>query len=96
MILDLSELKPAQVYFQMIQTLVPRPIAWVLSNDGPASVMMNSISTIFTMDIYRRLVRRTATERELVRVGRVATGTALTIAVCIARCDPLSLWCGLL
>ena len=31
MILDLSELKPAQVYFQMIQTLVPRPIAWVLS-----------------------------------------------------------------
>jgi flavin reductase (DIM6/NTAB) family NADH-FMN oxidoreductase RutF len=31
MILDLSELKPAQVYFHMIQTLVPRPIAWVLS-----------------------------------------------------------------
>lgn len=31
MILDLSELKPAQVYFNMIQTLVPRPIAWVLS-----------------------------------------------------------------
>jgi flavin reductase (DIM6/NTAB) family NADH-FMN oxidoreductase RutF len=31
MILDLSELKPAQVYFQMVQTLIPRPIAWVLS-----------------------------------------------------------------
>ena len=31
MILDLSTLKPAQVYFQMIQTLIPRPIAWVLS-----------------------------------------------------------------
>ncbi len=31
MILDLSELKPAQVYFHMIQTLIPRPIAWVLS-----------------------------------------------------------------
>ena len=31
MILDLSALQPAQVYFQMIQTLVPRPIAWVLS-----------------------------------------------------------------
>jgi len=31
MVLDLSELKPAQVYFHMIQTLVPRPIAWVLS-----------------------------------------------------------------
>ena len=31
MILDLSELKPAQVYFHIIQTLIPRPIAWVLS-----------------------------------------------------------------
>lgn len=31
MIIDVSELKPAQVYFQMIQTLIPRPIAWVLS-----------------------------------------------------------------
>ena len=31
MIIDLSKLKPAQVYFHMIQTLVPRPIAWVLS-----------------------------------------------------------------
>ena len=31
MILDLAELKPGQVYFHMIQTLIPRPIAWVLS-----------------------------------------------------------------
>lgn len=31
MILDLAELKPTQVYFHMIQTLIPRPIAWVLS-----------------------------------------------------------------
>ena len=31
MILDLSQLKPAQAYFHMIQTLIPRPIAWVLS-----------------------------------------------------------------
>ena len=36
MILDLSELKPAQVYFHMIQTLVPRPIAWVLSEIEPS------------------------------------------------------------
>jgi len=35
MILDLSQLKPAQVYFHMIQTLVPRPIAWVLSEIEP-------------------------------------------------------------
>jgi flavin reductase (DIM6/NTAB) family NADH-FMN oxidoreductase RutF len=31
MILNLSELKPAQVYYHMVQTLIPRPVAWVLS-----------------------------------------------------------------
>ncbi|RDE24883.1 flavin reductase family protein [Motiliproteus coralliicola] len=31
MYIDLAELNPSQVYFNMIQTLVPRPIAWVMS-----------------------------------------------------------------
>jgi flavin reductase (DIM6/NTAB) family NADH-FMN oxidoreductase RutF len=31
MVIDLAQLSPAQVYFTMIQTLIPRPIAWVLS-----------------------------------------------------------------
>ena len=35
MIINLEELKPAQVYFTMIQTLIPRPIAWVLSEIEP-------------------------------------------------------------
>ncbi len=29
--IDFNDLSPSQRYFQMIQTLVPRPIAWVLS-----------------------------------------------------------------
>ena len=37
MILDLDELNPAQTYFQMIQTLIPRPIAWVLSENAGGS-----------------------------------------------------------
>ncbi len=33
--IDLRDLSPNQVYFNMIQTLIPRPIAWVLSeNEG--------------------------------------------------------------
>lgn len=31
--LDLANLSPSEVYFSMIQTLVPRPIAWVLSEN---------------------------------------------------------------
>ncbi len=32
--IDLSVLSPSEVYFSMIQTLVPRPIAWVLSENA--------------------------------------------------------------
>jgi len=31
MLIDLSSLSPNRVYFTLIQTLIPRPIAWVLS-----------------------------------------------------------------
>lgn len=32
--IDLNSLTPGEVYFSMIQTLVPRPIAWVLSENA--------------------------------------------------------------
>ncbi|WP_101758363.1 flavin reductase family protein [Oceanicoccus sp. KOV_DT_Chl] len=32
--LDLDELSPNRVYYTLIQTLIPRPIAWVLSDNG--------------------------------------------------------------
>jgi len=35
--IDLRDLSPSQVYFNMIQTLIPRPIAWVLSENAGGS-----------------------------------------------------------
>lgn len=46
--------------------------------------MMNSVSTIFTMDIYRSFIRPAAGQTELVRTGRRASFAALLIAVLIA------------
>lgn len=34
MYIDFTDLDPAQVYFTMIQTVIPRPIAWVLSENA--------------------------------------------------------------
>jgi flavin reductase (DIM6/NTAB) family NADH-FMN oxidoreductase RutF len=34
MYVDLTTLKPDQVYFTLIQSLIPRPIAWVLSENA--------------------------------------------------------------
>lgn len=46
--------------------------------------MMNSISTIFTMDIYRSFIRPKAGQTELVRIGRWASFISLIIAIIIA------------
>lgn len=46
--------------------------------------MMNSISTIFTMDIYRSYIRPNAEQSTLVRTGRWASFVSLLIAVGIA------------
>ena len=46
--------------------------------------MMNSISTIFTMDIYKSYFRKEAGQQELVKTGRWASFLSLLVAVSIA------------
>ena len=57
-------------------------VAAIVSSLGS---MMNSISTIFTLDIYRPLHRRDESEQQLVRVGRIASFTAIIVAVIVAQ-----------
>ena len=57
-------------------------IAAIVSSLGS---MMNSISTIFTMDLYKPFFGRKASERQLVGVGRIASFTAIVIALLAAR-----------
>jgi SSS family solute:Na+ symporter len=47
--------------------------------------MMNSISTIFTMDIYRDLIAPGRTEAHYVGIGRLTSAVAIVIAVILAR-----------
>ncbi|WP_234736358.1 sodium/sugar symporter [Tellurirhabdus bombi] len=44
----------------------------------------NSISTIFTLDIYKKFIDKDASEKKLVRVGRYAVVVAFVIAIFIA------------
>jgi SSS family solute:Na+ symporter len=46
--------------------------------------MINSISTIFTMDVYREYFHKKASEHQLVKTGRIVSTLALLIAVLIA------------
>lgn len=82
--------KPDQAYPEMMK-LVPSGargvifaalIAAIVSSLGS---MMNSISTIFTMDLYRPLFGAGKSERQLVGVGRATSFVALAIALVAAR-----------
>jgi solute:Na+ symporter, SSS family len=44
----------------------------------------NSISTIFTLDIYRKFIDKNASEQKLVRVGRWAVVVSFVVAIIIA------------
>jgi len=44
----------------------------------------NSISTIYTLDIYKKFINKNASERTLVRVGRIAILVSLILAIIIS------------
>ena len=46
--------------------------------------MLNSTSTIFTMDIYKPYINKKADEQKLVRTGRITAFIALIIAIIVA------------
>ena len=47
--------------------------------------MINSVSAMFTIDVYQRFLNKSASETQQVRVGRITSLAALTIAVITAR-----------
>ena len=46
--------------------------------------MLNSVATIFTMDIYRPYINKNATDRQTVNMGRITAAVALVTCVLIA------------
>lgn len=46
--------------------------------------MLNSTSTIFTMDIYKQYINKNANDKQTVNVGRISAAVSLLIAVIVA------------
>ena len=88
--LDAPLTKADEAYPWLLSELLPVGIKGVAFAALTAAIvsslasMMNSISTIFTMDIYRSFFRKEAGQRELVRTGRWASFVSLVIAMAIA------------
>lgn len=82
--------KSDEAYPWLLSNLLPEGIKGIAFAALTAAIvsslasMMNSISTIFTMDLYHSYIRPKASQSELVRTGRWASLVSLLIAVGIA------------
>jgi len=82
--------KPDAAYPWLLHKFVPSGVkglafaALIAAIVSSLASMMNSISTIFTMDIYRGYFEPSASETKLVKVGRIAAGAALLISLPVA------------
>lgn len=82
--------KPDQAYPEMMK-LVPHGLlgitfaALVAAVASSLGSMSNSISTIFTMDIYKQMINPDASEKKAVAVGRIVALISMVIAVVVAR-----------
>jgi SSS family solute:Na+ symporter len=77
--------------YGLLMTLAPEGLrglvfaALIAAIVSSLASMMNSISTIFTMDIYRDYIAKDKGEKHYVRVGRISALTAMVAALFLAR-----------
>jgi SSS family solute:Na+ symporter len=74
-------------YITMLQSLVPVGLRGLFlaalfgAIQSTVSSVLNSTSTIFTLDIYKRTIRPAASESHLVRVGRLSSVIIIIVAI---------------
>lgn len=82
--------KPDAAYPWLLSNIMPVGVRGITFAALTAAIvsavatMLNSISTIFTMDIYKPILHKTASESRLVNVGRLSSIISLLIAITIA------------
>ena len=82
--------KPDEAYPWLLNQFVPVGLkglafaALIAAIVSSLSSMVNSTATIFSMDLYKQIIKKDASEAQLVLTGRIASAVALIIAVLIA------------
>ncbi|MBS2213943.1 sodium/solute symporter [Carboxylicivirga mesophila] len=81
---------PDEAYPWLLTTFIPSGFkgfifaALIAAIVSSLSAIINSTSTIFTMDIYKVYFNTQASERQLVKTGRISGLVAMVIATCLA------------
>lgn len=82
--------KNDKAYPWLLSTFVPAGFkglafaALIAAIVSSLSSMVNSTATIWAMDIYKPIIKKDASEKQLVTSGRIVSGIALVIAILVA------------
>jgi SSS family solute:Na+ symporter len=87
-----AEIRPAadRGYIEMLQTLVPAGLRGLFlaalfgAIQSTINAVLNSSATVFTLDIYQRILNKKATDKQLVSMGVWSSVVILTIAIVMA------------
>ena len=88
-----SQIRPQadRGYVHMLQMLVPAGLRGLFlaalfgAIQSTVNSVLNSTATIFTLDIYKRMFRKDAAEKQLVRMGMYSSMVILVISIVLAR-----------
>ena len=78
-------------YIHLLQTLIGPGLRGLFlaalfgAIQSTVQAVLNSTSTIFTLDIYQRLLRPGSSEQHLIRVGRLSAVVILVLSIVLAR-----------
>lgn len=78
-------------YVRLVQELVPIGLRGLIlaalfgAIQSTVNSVLNSTSTIFTLDIYKRVLRPNSSEPHLVRVGVISSVVLLVVSILLAR-----------
>ena len=82
--------RPDHAYLALVKTLVPTGLKGLILAGLAAALMstvsavLNSTSTLLTLDLYKKFINPESTDRQNVLVGRVTSALALLVSVGVA------------
>lgn len=90
--LNWAEIRPEadKGYITLLQMLVPVGIRGILlaslfgAIQSTVSAVLNSTSTVFTIDIYKRMIKKNASDRHYVSMGRWSSFVIIIISIVLA------------
>jgi SSS family solute:Na+ symporter len=90
--LNWSEIRPEadKGYITLLQILVPVGIRGILlaslfgAIQSTVSAVLNSTSTVFTIDIYKRMINKNAADRHYVSIGRWSSFVIIIVSIILA------------